>query len=70
LLLFSLALIKDVETLRSAPELVWNFICGIPASDGPELPMILTLATLFFLGGLMASAWHFYRLRQEGRAAN
>lgn len=65
LFLFSLALMKDVQTLRDAPEIVWNWLCGRPDPDGPALPLMLTFSTLALLGGLALTGWHLWLRRRE-----
>jgi len=61
LFLFSLALMKDLQTLQRAPELVWAFICGVPSEDGPALPLLLTLSTLSILGAILVTIWHIWK---------
>lgn len=67
LFLFSLALLEDLQTLSKAPELVWAFICGAPSDEGPALPLMLTLTTLALGGGVVASIWHFWKLKSQQR---
>lgn len=57
--LFSLAYLDDLNTLRSAPELVWSFVCGQPTENGVTLPLLLTISTLAVLtsGVLAAGRW-------------
>ena len=50
LALFSVAYIKDLQTLRNVPNLVWNFACGKPIDNDITLPLLLTLSILSFLG--------------------
>ena len=63
--IFSLAVMEDLETLGRAPELVWAFICGRPAEEGPTLPLMLTLTTLAFGGGIALTGWHIWKLRKN-----
>ena len=67
LFVFSLALMNDIQMLSKAPELVWAFICGAPSEDGPALPLMLTLTTLAFGGGIIVTGWHLWMLRREPR---
>lgn len=63
LFVMSLALMEDISTLSKAPELVWAFICGAPSETGPALPLMLTLTTLAFLGGIAILVWHIWKQR-------
>jgi len=69
MLFFSFALAKDVNLLRNAPGMVWAFICGAPNPDGPALPLMLTITTLSFLGGMGATGWHLWMNRKERQQA-
>lgn len=54
MLMFSLAYLKDLQTLRELPDMVWSFVCGRPVENGIALPLLLTLSLVSFLGsGLM-----------------
>lgn len=59
LVLFSGVYVQDIETLKSAPETVWNFICGIPVEGDYVLPLLLTLSILAFVAsaGLLVIRW-------------
>ena len=54
LLLFSTAYLRDLETLRTVPNAIWDALCGRPTDDGITLPLLLTSSTLMFIvaGGL------------------
>jgi hypothetical protein len=54
LLLFSVAYIRDLQTLRNVPDAIWDALCGRPTDDGITLPLLLTSSTLMFItaGGL------------------
>jgi hypothetical protein len=68
-LLISVALMKDLQTLASAPELIWAFVCGAPSPDGPALPLMLTISTLALLGAVVVGIWHaIAHFAQRGRA--
>lgn len=65
MLVFSTAYINDVQTLRAAPEAVWNFLCGTPTDNNITLPLLLTIAIACFLGsgGLYIYRWWLGRNR-------
>lgn len=42
-LLMTTAYVQDLETLRTAPEKVWLFICGVPQESGTTLPLMLLI---------------------------
>ena len=67
LAIFSAAYIRDLETLRTVPDAIWDAICGRPDPDGITLPLLLTFSTvcLFASGGVYA--WKRLRLRRLGR---
>jgi len=50
LAIFSAAYIKDLETLRTVPNAIWDAICGRPDPDGITLPLLLTVATASLIG--------------------
>ncbi len=59
LLVISLAYMRDLATLRQAPEAVWLFICGVP-TDNPAispLMLVLSVAGLLLAGVLMGVKW-------------
>jgi hypothetical protein len=58
-LMFSMAYLDDLNTLRNAPGLVWSFVCGRPTENGVTLPLLLTVSILAVLtsGVLMAGRW-------------
>ncbi len=41
--LMSLAYIQDLETLKSTPEAVWLFVCGVPTDNPIMLPILLLI---------------------------
>lgn len=41
--LMSIAYIKDLETLKSTPEAVWLFVCGVPTDNPIILPILLLI---------------------------
>ncbi len=65
LLIFGFASLKDLATLKTVPEAIWNFICGRPSDDGITLPLMFTLGTLALLisGGL--TVWGYWRGRNQ-----
>ncbi|MEM6528069.1 MAG: hypothetical protein AAF653_07220, partial [Chloroflexota bacterium] len=50
--IFSAAYIRDLETLRTVPDAIWDAICGRPDPDSLTLPLLLTFATMCLLGGV------------------
>lgn len=66
LLLFSLAYLQDLETLRTVPDAIWNFVCGRPVEGGIGLPLLLTVGTLSVLGsGAIFAGKRFIAWRQD-----
>lgn len=63
LLLFSMAYIEDMETLRNAPEAFWNFVCGVPSDSPIVFPLLLAFALVSFLtsGALLGWRWWLKR---------
>ncbi len=53
LFLFSFAYMQDINTLLNAPEVIWDFLCGVPSAEGPTLPLLLTSATMALLFGIV-----------------
>ena len=58
-LMFSMAYMDDINTFRNAPELVWNFVCGVPTDNSVTLPLMLTATILALLtsGVLAVGRW-------------
>lgn len=48
-LMFSFTYIKDLQTLTSVPDILWDFTCGRPNAYGSTLPLLLTLSIVCFL---------------------
>ncbi|MBN1965607.1 MAG: hypothetical protein JW910_13235 [Anaerolineae bacterium] len=68
LLLFSLAYLQDLETLRTVPDAIWNFVCGRPVEGGIGLPLLLTVGTLSLLGsGVLFAGKRFVAWRANRR---
>ncbi|MEL6269705.1 MAG: hypothetical protein AAGK74_06420 [Chloroflexota bacterium] len=59
--LFSIAYIRDLETLRTVPDALWDAICGRPDPDSLTLPLLLTFATMCLLGS--AGVYIYKRVR-------
>ncbi|MCB9453166.1 MAG: hypothetical protein H6672_17165 [Anaerolineaceae bacterium] len=59
--------VKDLETLRNVPTMVWDFVCGRPVDSGITLPLLLTLGTLSILIG--AGVWMMGRWRSRKTVA-
>jgi len=57
LLGFSLAYAKDMETLRTVPNAIWDALCGRPSDAGFTLPFLLTVATLSLIGAGVLGIW-------------
>lgn len=71
LLLFSGLYVQDLEALKSAPETLWNFICGVPVEEDFVLPLLLTFCLLAFCaaGALLILRWWLWQL-QQGQASS
>ncbi|MEM9950888.1 MAG: hypothetical protein AAF846_04765 [Chloroflexota bacterium] len=41
--LFAMTFIRDLQTLRSVPDALWNFLCGTPTDNQIALPLLLTI---------------------------
>jgi hypothetical protein len=57
LLLFSVAYIRDLETLRNVPSAIWDALCGRPTDDGITLPLLLTMSSLMFIAAGGLAVW-------------
>lgn len=66
LLLFSVAYIRDLQTLRSVPDAIWDALCGRPTDDGITLPLLLTSSTLMFIMAAGLAVWQ--RIKPARRA--
>jgi hypothetical protein len=62
LALFSTAYIKDLTTLQSVPNAIWDAICGRPNPDGIQLPLLLTFATVSLIGS--AGVYGYKQIRR------
>ncbi|MEM6280865.1 MAG: hypothetical protein AAF787_01625 [Chloroflexota bacterium] len=60
--IFSAAYIRDLETLRTVPDAIWDAICGRPDPDSLTLPLLLTFATMCLLGGVGVYIYRRVRL--------
>ena len=63
MLLIGIANIRDLEMLKTAPELVWNFICGRPVDGNIGMPLLLTLSIVGFLASGALFGWKIWRKR-------
>ena len=61
-----MAYVKDLDTLRNVPNMVWDCVCGRPVESGIILPLLLTLGTLSILVGV--GVWLAGRWRNRQRA--
>lgn len=52
-LFFGVVYLGDLATLRNAPELVWNFICGQPILSDTTAPLLFTIGILTLLASAM-----------------
>lgn len=59
MLMFAFTFIKDLETLRSTPDAIWNFLCGTPTDNDISLPMLLTIAITSFTVSVGLGIWHW-----------
>jgi hypothetical protein len=57
LFLFSVAYIRDLDTLRNVPDAIWDALCGRPTDDGITLPLLLTTSTLMFVAAGGLAVW-------------
>lgn len=66
LLLLSVAYVRDLGTLRRAPEAVWLFICGVPTDDPLALPLLLLVGGGALVGGVGVLVFnHFWQKRSR-----
>ena len=49
MLMFSITYIKDLQTLTSIPDILWDFTCGRPNAYGSTLPLLMTISIVCFL---------------------
>lgn len=67
LLLFSLFVSQDLGMIRSAPQILYMALCGVPQDNGIALPLIFVLSEIALLVGL--GLLILPRLRPVARAA-
>ena len=49
MLMFSFTYVKDLQTLTSVPDILWDFTCGRPNAYGSTLPLLLTMSIVCFM---------------------
>lgn len=64
-LLFGIAYIKDLETLRNVPNLIWNFACGRPIESDVTLPLLLTISIVSFIVTTVLSGVRWWMGRDQ-----
>ncbi|MGJ3240993.1 MAG: hypothetical protein ACFE0Q_19950 [Anaerolineae bacterium] len=57
MLVFAMTFIHDLQTLRSVPDALWNFLCGTPTNNEFALPLLLTIGIVSFGIGGVLSIW-------------
>jgi len=57
LLLLGVFYVRDIQTLRDLPDVLWSFICGIPVENGATLPLLIMLSLVSFAGAGLAWGW-------------
>ena len=57
MLLLGVFYVRDIQTLRNLPDVLWSFICGIPVESGATLPLLIMLALASFAGAGLAWGW-------------
>jgi lysylphosphatidylglycerol synthetase-like protein (DUF2156 family) len=65
LIAFSAAYAKDMETLRTVPDAIWDALCGRPSEAGFTLPLLLTVTTLSLIGASVLGVWSTISLRRQ-----
>jgi hypothetical protein len=65
LALFSMAYMKDLQTLLTVPDAIWDAVCGRPDPESLTLPMLLTTTLLMFMGSGGVHAWRVIRKRRQ-----
>lgn len=69
-LFFGVVYLGDLAALSSAPELIWNFICGQPILSDTTAPLLMTLGLLALLAsGVLFVARRFVRTDGAGPRA-
>ncbi|MEO0563050.1 MAG: hypothetical protein AAF125_13160 [Chloroflexota bacterium] len=64
LFLFSLAYLRDLETLRNAPDAIWDAMCGRPDPEALTLPLLLAGSVIGVGVGGSIHGWRW--LRRQG----
>lgn len=57
LLLFSIAYIRDLQTLANVPNAIWDAICGRPDPESLKLPILMSGAVLAFVASGGVHMW-------------
>lgn len=52
-LFFGVVYLGDLASLRDAPDLVWNFICGQPILSDTTAPLLFTIGILTSLASIV-----------------
>lgn len=68
ILLFGASYIRDLETLRTVPNAIWDAICGRPNPDSIALPLLLSLGTVAVLSGVAVYGYKALFVHTEGDA--
>jgi len=56
---FSLIYVRDLQTLRQVPDMIWAFICGVPSENGVVLPLLILMSTLSIFVAAALWGWHW-----------
>ena len=67
LLMFAGAYMRDLETLASTPNVIWDAICGRPTPDGIVLPVLFATGVLLTLGAVGTFGYQKLGIRQGTR---
>ena len=65
LLVFSLAYVDDIETLKNAPDLIWAFVCGRPENANVLVPLVMTLSMLSLVTSAVLFIFSRYLRRRD-----
>lgn len=65
-LLMSVFYIHDLALLREIPDMIWQFICGVPSDNPTTFPLLISTGILTLMGGTVLLIVHQLHYRRRG----
>lgn len=67
---FAVLYMRDLRFLAQAPDIVWDFLCGVPREDGIGLPVLILMGTVAFGAAILLVGWRALRQLTPRRDAS